>query len=97
MNEKIWLVIGFIGQAMFFMRFLVQWLTSERERRSVMPVAFWYFSIFGGLIILAYAIHRRDPVFIAGQSFGLVIYLRNLWLIAKERRRLAPDDPTGAD
>lgn len=97
MNEKIWLVIGFVGQAMFFMRFLVQWLTSERERRSVMPVAFWYFSIFGGLIILAYAIHRRDPVFIAGQSFGLVIYLRNLWLIAKERRRLAPTDPTAAD
>lgn len=79
--EKVWLGIGFTGQALFFCRFLVQWIASEREKRSVMPVAFWYFSIAGGLIVLAYAIYRRDPVFIAGQSFGCMIYLRNLWFI----------------
>ncbi|NIP72142.1 MAG: hypothetical protein GWO16_03515 [Gammaproteobacteria bacterium] len=90
-TEWIWLGIGFAGQAMFFMRFLVQWLYSERQRRSVIPVAFWYFSIAGGLTLLTYAIHRRDPVFIVGQSTGVFIYARNLYFIAQERRRLDPE------
>jgi lipid-A-disaccharide synthase-like uncharacterized protein len=83
----LWLVVGFAGQACFFMRFLVQWLSSEREGRSVIPVAFWYFSLAGGAIILVYAIYRRDPVFIVGQTTGVFIYLRNLALIRRERRR----------
>jgi lipid-A-disaccharide synthase-like uncharacterized protein len=87
----LWLVVGFTGQACFFMRFLVQWLSSEREGRSVIPVAFWYFSLAGGAIILVYAIYRRDPVFIVGQSTGVFIYLRNLALIRRERRRADSD------
>lgn len=82
-----WVIIGLGGQALFTGRFLVQWLASEREGRSVVPIAFWYLSIGGAVILLAYAIHRRDPVFILGQSMGLAIYLRNLWLIHAERRR----------
>jgi lipid-A-disaccharide synthase-like uncharacterized protein len=80
-----WLVIGFGGQALFMARFLVQWLVSERERRSVIPISFWYFSIVGALVLLVYALHRRDPVFIAGQVLGVLIYLRNLHLIRIER------------
>lgn len=80
-----WLVIGFGGQALFMARFLVQWLVSERERRSVIPISFWYFSIGGALVLLVYALHRRDPVFIAGQLLGVLIYLRNLHLIRLER------------
>lgn len=79
--EMIWLAIGFIGQTLFFMRFLIQWLASEKKKESVIPTAFWYFSIGGGAILLAYAIYRQDPVFIAGQSLGVVIYLRNLYFI----------------
>ena len=82
--SQAWVAIGFIGQAAFFMRFLMQWVASERARRSVVPVAFWYFSILGGGILLTYAIWRRDPVFIAGQSLGLVIYLRNLTLLYRK-------------
>jgi lipid-A-disaccharide synthase-like uncharacterized protein len=74
-------VIGFLGQALFSARFFVQWLASERVKRSVIPTAFWYFSLAGGVTLLAYAIHRQDPVFIAGQGLGLVVYLRNLYLI----------------
>jgi lipid-A-disaccharide synthase-like uncharacterized protein len=86
MNETtIWLIIGFLGQAMFTMRFLVQWISSERQRRSVIPAAFWYFSLAGGVVLLSYAIHRRDPVFILGQSAGAVIYLRNLYFIRRDR------------
>ena len=88
-TETIWLGIGFLGQAMFFMRFLVQWITSEIKKRSVIPVAFWYFSFLGGLTLLAYAIYRRDPVFIIGQSTGSVIYVRNLQLLYRERRGTA--------
>jgi lipid-A-disaccharide synthase-like uncharacterized protein len=79
-----WLVIGFLGQACFFSRFLVQWLASERAGRSVVPRAFWYLSIAGGTIVLTYAIWRRDPVFILGQSVGLFVYLRNLILLRRE-------------
>jgi len=87
LGELMWLVVGFTGQALFSMRFLAQWLTSERERRSVVPIAFWYFSIAGGLTLLAYAAYRRDPVFVVGQLSGLFIYLRNLQLIHRERRQ----------
>jgi lipid-A-disaccharide synthase-like uncharacterized protein len=79
--EWAWLAIGFAGQALFSMRFLVQWLASERRGRSVVPLAFWYFSIGGGMTLLAYAIYRADPVFIVGQLAGLFIYVRNLQLI----------------
>lgn len=82
----LWILFGFIAQVMFMMRFLVQWLASERARRSVMPVAFWFFSVAGGALLFVYAIHREDPVFIAGQGAGLFIYLRNIWLIYRERR-----------
>ena len=80
-TEAIWLGIGFLGQGIFFMRWVVQWLASERRAESRVPIAFWYMSLFGGLITLAYAIYRRDPVFIAGQSVGSFVYLRNLMLI----------------
>jgi lipid-A-disaccharide synthase-like uncharacterized protein len=83
--EKIWLGVGLLGQAMFFMRFLLQWLESERQRKSVIPLAFWYFSIGGAAILLAYAIYRLDPVFIIGQAGGILIYARNLYLIRRER------------
>ena len=80
-DTKLWIMIGFLGQALFSARFFVQWLASERVKRSVIPTAFWYFSLAGGVTLLAYAIHRQDPVFIAGQGLGLVVYLRNLYLI----------------
>lgn len=85
----IWLVIGFAGQAFFFSRFLLQWVVAERRGESVIPEAFWYLSLAGGLILLAYAIHQRDPVFVAGQSFGSIVYLRNLVLIHRKRRETA--------
>ena len=84
-----WLVIGFAGQAMFSMRFIIQWIMSEREKRSMIPLAFWYFSLAGGASLLIYAIHRRDPVFILGQASGLFIYVRNLYLIYRERHQKA--------
>ena len=85
--ELLWVLFGLLGQLMFTGRFLVQWIASERARRSVVPVMFWYFSIAGGLMLLAYAAYRADPVFILGQSLGVVIYARNLWLIRHQ------DDP----
>lgn len=88
--EMIWVAIGFGGQALFFSRFLLQWLASERARRSVVPTAFWWCSLGGGTVLLAYAIHQGDAVFIAGQAGGLLIYARNLWLIHREHR---PGDP----
>ena len=84
--ELMWVFFGFFAQLMFTGRFLVQWIASERARRSVMPVAFWYFSLAGGAMLLAYAIYRRDPVFMLGQSLGVLIYARNLWLIHSEAR-----------
>jgi len=85
----IWMVVGFAGQAFFFSRFLIQWAVAERKGESVIPDAFWYLSIAGGLILLAYAIHQRDPVFVAGQSFGSIVYVRNLMLIHRKRRGTA--------
>ncbi|MBC8129068.1 MAG: lipid-A-disaccharide synthase N-terminal domain-containing protein [Rhizobiaceae bacterium] len=80
-----WILLGFVAQFAFTMRFMVQWIASERARRSVVPAAFWGFSLVGGALLLVYAIHREDPVFIAGQALGLVIYVRNIWLILAER------------
>lgn len=79
--DLLWLAIGFGGQMLFGARFIVQWLVSERQRRSVIPTAFWYLSISGGAVLLIYAIHQRDPVFIAGQATGVFIYTRNLVLL----------------
>jgi lipid-A-disaccharide synthase-like uncharacterized protein len=83
-----WLMVGFLGQAFFTARFLVQWVVSERKRDSVVPVAFWWFSLLGGAALLSYAISRRDPVIIAGQGMGLFVYTRNLMLVGKARRRV---------
>ena len=80
-TAQIWLIIGFIGQGLFFMRFFVQWLASDRAKKSVIPNAFWYFSLAGGSVLLAYAIYRQDPVFIIGSATGFFIYARNLYFI----------------
>ena len=87
-TEMIWLTIGFLGQGLFFMRWVVQWFKSERERESTIPLSFWYLSLIGGLITLAYAIYRRDPVFIAGQGVGALVYIRNLMLIHRNKAHL---------
>lgn len=87
-NIDPWIVIGFIGQALFSLRFILQWLSSEKVKRSVIPLAFWYFSLGGGAVLFAYALHRHDPVFAVGQGSGLFIYLRNLYLVYQERRSL---------
>ncbi|WP_115720424.1 lipid-A-disaccharide synthase N-terminal domain-containing protein [Gallaecimonas mangrovi] len=81
MTINYWLVLGFVGQLMFSARFIIQWLVSEKARQSIVPKAFWYFSLAGSSLLLIYAIYRRDPVFILGQSAGFIIYLRNLQLI----------------
>jgi lipid-A-disaccharide synthase-like uncharacterized protein len=86
--ELVWAGIGLGGQFFFFMRFFIQWIASERKKRSVVPLAFWYFSIGGGAVLLAYACYKRDLVFILGQGGGLIIYVRNLMLIYKHRARL---------
>lgn len=84
--EQLMLIIGFLGQGLFAMRFIIQWLKSEGERRSVIPLAFWYFSIGGGIVLLLYALWRKDPVIICGQSLGLFVYMRNLYLIFQEKK-----------
>ena len=95
-----WLVVGVIGQLLFTARFVVQWIVSEKNRDSVVPVAFWWFSLGGGLALLSYATSRRDPVIMIGQVMGLVVYVRNLMLVAKANRRATdrlrhPADPMG--
>ena len=84
--DALWLSLGLLGQALFSLRFLVQWWRSEREQRSVIPIAFWYLSLGGGLLLLCYAIHRQDPVFVLGQLTGVFVYLRNLHLIRRTGR-----------
>ena len=84
-GEYIWLAIGLLGQGIFSARFIVQWLVSEKEKRSVIPVVFWYLSLLGGITLLFYSIYKRDPVFILGQSTCVLIYSRNLFLIQRER------------
>ena len=86
-GDKIWLGIGFLAQFLFSMRFVVQWIVSEKRKESVIPIYFWYFSLGGGILLFLYAIHRRDPVFILGQGMGLFIYIRNLMLIYKKRSK----------
>jgi lipid-A-disaccharide synthase-like uncharacterized protein len=81
-----WLILGFAAQFMFTMRFLVQWIASERAGRSVIPVAFWLFSLGGGILLLIYALYRKDAVFIAGQALGVFVYLRNLYFVMRERK-----------
>jgi lipid-A-disaccharide synthase-like uncharacterized protein len=85
--EKVWMGVGFLGQAIFTARFLVQWAASEKKKESVMPVAFWWISVFGGLTLLSYTIHKQDPPLILGQGMGLVVYVRNLMLVSKAKRR----------
>lgn len=95
-EEIIWVSIGFAGQALFAMRFIIQWIVSEQKRDSVIPIAFWYFSIAGGAVLLSYALWRQDPVIILGQSTGLFIYLRNLYFVHKNRRaELGVPNPDG--
>ncbi len=84
--ELTWVLVGLGGQVLFMMRFVVQWIVSEKAKRSTIPVSFWWLSIGGAAILLAYAIYRADPVFILGQSLGFFIYARNLWLIHAEQR-----------
>jgi len=81
-----WVALGFVAQLLFTGRFLVQWIASEKQNRMVIPIAFWFFSIGGGLLLLVYAIHRRDPVFIAGQAFGVFVYARNLYFELRDRK-----------
>jgi lipid-A-disaccharide synthase-like uncharacterized protein len=85
-----WVVLGFVGQILFTLRFILQWLASEKAGRSVIPLSFWFFSIGGAVLLFIYAIYRRDPVFILGQGLGILIYFRNLALIARERREGRP-------
>lgn len=87
MTYDSWTIFGFMGQTIFMSRFLVQWLSSEKEGRSVVPLAFWYLSLCGGAVLAIYAIQRKDPVFIFGQGLGLIVYVRNLQLIRAERLR----------
>ena len=81
-----WLILGFLGQALFSMRFFIQWIYSEKHKKSLIPKAFWYFSLAGGITLFSYAILRQDPVFIAGQGLGLFVYIRNLMFIRNEGR-----------
>jgi lipid-A-disaccharide synthase-like uncharacterized protein len=85
MEPHYWLYLGFAGQLLFGLRFVVQWVASERKGESIIPIYFWYLSLIGSLILLAYAIFRRDPVFILGQSTGMLVYTRNLMLIYRKR------------
>jgi lipid-A-disaccharide synthase-like uncharacterized protein len=80
-----WVLFGFLGQLVFAMRFIVQWIVSERKKESVVPLAFWYLSISGGFILFIYAIYKKDPVFMLGQASGLIVYARNLMLIMKKK------------
>ncbi len=84
--DAVWILIGFFGQFFFMMRFVVQWLASEKAKKSVIPDLFWFFSIGGGAVLLIYALYRGDPVFIMGQALGLFIYFRNLYFVLRDRK-----------
>ena len=94
MTANQWLIIGFVGQALFGARFIIQWVVSEKKGESTIPLAFWYCSIGGAIVLLSYAIYKQDPVFIVGQSLGSIVYVRNLILIDRKRKSLAS---VGAD
>lgn len=85
--EIIWLTVGFLGQALFAGRFLVQWIASERKKESFIPIYFWYLSLGGGTALFAYATYKLDPVFMMGQACGLIVYVRNLMLIHKGKKK----------
>ncbi|HXW27096.1 MAG TPA: lipid-A-disaccharide synthase N-terminal domain-containing protein [Xanthobacteraceae bacterium] len=85
-----WAALGFLAQALFSARFLVQWIASERAGRSIIPAAFWWFSIAGGFLLFVYSLYRKDPVFIAGQGLGLFIYVRNVVFVLREQRHRSP-------
>lgn len=80
-----WIIFGLIGQLLFFLRFFIQWIISERKKQSVIPVGFWYFSLSGGIILLIYAIYKKDIVFTIGQATGILVYIRNLMLLRQPR------------
>ena len=94
MTTNQWLIIGFVGQALFGARFIIQWIVSEKKGESTIPLAFWYCSIGGAMVLLSYAIYKQDPVFIVGQSLGSIVYIRNLILIDRKRKAMAS---VGAD
>lgn len=85
-----WIIVGFAGQVAFSMRFLIQWIVSERQKRSVIPISFWYLSLVGSGLLLTYALYKADPVFILGQSFGFIVYFRNLHLLGRSRKQESP-------
>ena len=89
MTTNQWLIIGFVGQALFGARFIIQWIVSEQKGESTIPLAFWYCSIGGAIVLLTYAIYKEDPVFIVGQSLGSIVYVRNLILIDRKRKSMA--------
>ena len=89
MTVNQWIIIGFVGQALFGARFIIQWIISEKQGESTIPLAFWYCSIGGSIVLLTYAIHKQDIVFIVGQSLGSIVYIRNLILIDRKRKVLA--------
>jgi len=91
-SDMLWLGIGLAGQALFMMRFIVQWIHSERQKKSVIPVSFWYFSLLGGLTVLAYGFHRLDPVIIIGQIPGTFVYARNLMLIHRAHQTQSEEE-----
>ncbi len=93
-NVDWWVLLGVVAQGLFTMRFVVQWLASEKAQRSVVPMTFWWFSIGGGTLLFVYALYRRDPVFILGQGFGLFVYLRNLQFVLRSKAR--GEDPGGS-
>jgi lipid-A-disaccharide synthase-like uncharacterized protein len=93
MTWDFWVIFGLAGQMLFGSRFIVQWISSERKKSSHIPIVFWYLSLSGGLVTTVYAIHRRDPVFIIGQSAGLIVYVRNLMLIYRHHGRADAHDP----
>jgi lipid-A-disaccharide synthase-like uncharacterized protein len=88
-----WVLFGFLGQAIFAARFIVQWIMSEKKRESYVPIAFWYLSICGGIVLLIYAIYKKDPVFMLGQASGLIVYVRNLMLIVNKKNSKRDEDP----
>jgi lipid-A-disaccharide synthase-like uncharacterized protein len=91
MSKTFWLVLGFSAQALFFGRWLVQWYATEKKKKSTVPTLFWHLSLWGGLLLLAYAVYRLDPVFIVGQAVGSVIYLRNLYYVQKHKEVISKD------
>jgi lipid-A-disaccharide synthase-like uncharacterized protein len=88
-NMDFWLIVGFIGQIIFGLRFLIQWISSEKRKESYVPEIFWYLSLIGGLTLLVYATYKGDPVFILGQAMGSLVYLRNLILISRKKKEAA--------